>query len=213
MNQDPSCPLCGSNKTQSYYSNENSSYWQCSSCELVFLAKRFHLNNKDEKSRYDLHQNDSDDAGYRQFLSTVFNPVLKHIQPQAKGLDFGCGPGPTLSLMFKDAGFEVDLFDKYYANHPQIFNNSYDFITATEVAEHLAEPGIELARLYGMLKPNGVLAVMTGMLNTDIDFSTWYYKSDPTHICFFNQTSMKYLAAQWGARVEFIDKDVTLFFK
>ena len=213
MNQDPSCPLCGSNKTQSYYSNENSSYWQCSNCELVFLAKRFHLNNKDEKSRYDLHQNDSDDAGYRQFLSTVFNPVLKHIQPQAKGLDFGCGPGPTLSLMFEDAGFEVDLFDKYYANHPQVFNNNYDFITATEVAEHLAEPGIELGRLYGMLKPNGVLAVMTGMLHTDIDFSTWYYKSDPTHICFFNQASMKYLAAQWGARVEFIDKDVTLFFK
>ena len=213
MNQDHPCVLCGSEKTQPYYSNENSSYFQCSVCELVFLPKDFHLNNADEKSRYDFHQNNPDDVGYQQFLSTILNPVIKYIKPNAKGLDFGCGPGPVLSLMFKDLGYSVDLFDKYYVNNPQVFSQTYDFITATEVAEHLASPGTELQRLYGMLNAGGVLAVMTGMLSEEIDFSTWYYKSDPTHICFFNQNSMRHLAEEWKARVEFIGKDVTLFYK
>ncbi|WPE17176.1 class I SAM-dependent methyltransferase [Candidatus Thioglobus autotrophicus] len=207
------CPLCSSKQVWSYYSNENSSYWRCSKCELVFLPKRFHLNNIDEKSRYDLHQNNPNDVGYRRFLSTIFNAVEKHLKPHAKGLDFGCGPGPTLSLMFAEKGYSVDLFDKFYADNPDIFNNQYDFITATEVAEHLQAPGQELSRLYDMLKPGGVLAIMTSMLNKGIDFSTWHYKNDPTHICFFNQTGMQHLAKKWGANVEFVGSDIGLFFK
>ena len=213
MNQDQSCPLCAANTTQPYYSNENLSYLQCPNCKLVFLPKRFHLNNIDEKSRYDLHQNDAEDIGYRQFLSAVFEPVEQHIAPNAKGLDFGCGPGPTLSLMFTEKGYSVDLFDKFYANNPNIFNKQYDFITATEVVEHLDEPEKELSRLYNMLNSGGVLAIMTGMLTKEIDFSTWHYKSDPTHICFFSRASMHYLAKKWGADIEFFTKDVTLFYK
>ncbi|WPE18735.1 class I SAM-dependent methyltransferase [Candidatus Thioglobus autotrophicus] len=207
------CPLCSSKQVWSYYSNENSSYWRCSKCELVFLPKRFHLNNIDEKSRYDLHQNNPNDVGYRRFLSTIFNAVEKHLKPHAKGLDFGCGPGPTLSLMFAEKGYSVDLFDKFYADNLDIFNNQYDFITATEVAEHLQAPGQELSRLYDMLKPGGVLAIMTSMLTKEIDFSTWHYKNDPTHICFFSQTSMQHLAKKWGANVEFVGSDIGLFFK
>lgn len=213
MNQDHPCVLCGSDKTQPYYSNENSSYFQCSVCELVFTPKRFHLNNADEKSRYDLHQNNPDDVGYRQFLSTVFDPVEKHLTPNAKGLDFGCGPGPTLSVMFEEQGYKVDLFDKFYANDRSIFNNTYDFITATEVAEHLDNPGDELTKLFNMLSAGGVLAIMTKILDDQIEFKSWYYKNDPTHICFFSQNTMHHLAKTWGARVQFYGSDVILFFK
>jgi len=213
MNQEQSCPLCANKSTQLYYSNENLSYLQCPNCELVFLPKRFHLNNIDEKSRYDLHQNDAADIGYRQFLSAVFTPVEQYISLNAKGLDFGCGPGPALSLMFEEKGFSVDLFDKFYADNAHVFNNQYDFITATEVVEHLDEPEKELSRLYNMLNSGGVLAIMTSMLTKEIDFSTWYYKSDPTHICFFSQASMYYLAKKWGADVKFFDQGVTLFYK
>ena len=213
MNQDHPCVLCGSDKTQPYYSNENSSYFQCLVCELVFTPKRFHLNNADEKSRYDLHQNNPDDAGYRQFLSTVFDPVEKHLTPNAKGLDFGCGPGPTLSVMFEEQGYKVDLFDKFYANDRSIFNNTYDFITATEVAEHLNNPGDELTKLFNMLSAGGVLAIMTKILDDQIEFKSWYYKNDPTHICFFSQNTMHHLAKTWGVRAQFYGSDVILFFK
>jgi len=207
------CPLCGSTHISAYFSNKDASYFSCSQCDLVFTPKAYHLNNADEKSRYDAHQNNPEDQRYREFLSQVFNPVMDYIQPGAKGLDFGSGPGPTLSVMFEEQGYEVDLFDKFYANDQAIFNNQYDFITATEVVEHLSKPGDELNRLYSMLNEDGVLAVMTKMINDQVDFASWYYKDDPTHICFFSQTTMNYLAKAWGSRVQFYGHDITLFFK
>jgi 2-polyprenyl-3-methyl-5-hydroxy-6-metoxy-1,4-benzoquinol methylase len=72
--------------------------------------------------------------------------------------------------------YQVDLFDKFYADNPEVFSNQYDFITATEVIEHLSEPRFELNRLFTLLKKGGVLAIMTQMITKETDFSTWYYK-------------------------------------
>jgi 2-polyprenyl-3-methyl-5-hydroxy-6-metoxy-1,4-benzoquinol methylase len=179
----------------------------------VFTPKEFHLSDIDERIRYDSHQNNPKDKRYRQFLSQAFNPVMEFIQPGNTGLDFGCGPGPTLSIMFEEQGYKVDLFDKFYANDQAIFDNQYDFITATEVVEHLAKPGDELNRLYKMLNTGGTLAIMTKMINNQIDFASWHYKDDPTHICFFSQQTMEYLAKAWGSRIQFYGHDITLFFK
>ena len=207
------CQLCGSTHTGAYFSNKDASYYSCSQCDLIFTLKSYHLSDADEKSRYDAHQNNPEDQGYRKFLSQVFDPVIDYINPDAKGLDFGCGPGPTLSVMFEEQGYVVDLFDKFYANDQSIFNNQYDFITATEVVEHLAKPGNELNRLYSMLNKNGVLAIMTKMINEKTDFKSWYYKDDPTHICFFSKNTMQYLARMWAAKLKFYGNDVALFFK
>ncbi len=207
------CPLCGSNHTESYFSNKDSKYFTCSECELVFSPDEFHLNETEEKSRYDLHRNNPKDERYRKFLSKIFNPVLRYLSPGDVGLDFGSGPGPTLSLMFSEQGYKVDLFDKFYANNESIFNNKYNFITSSEVVEHLDNPGVELNRLFNMLDNGGVLAIMTQMLNSDIDFSSWHYKDDPTHICFFSKNTMKYLAKSWQVDVSFYGGDVVLFFK
>ena len=207
------CPLCCADQISPYFNNKDASYFSCQSCGLVFAPKEFHLSEVAEKIRYDSHQNNPKDQHYRAFLSQVFNPVLDNIQPGAKGLDFGCGPGPTLSVMFEEQGYEVDLFDKFYADNRSIFNKKYDFITATEVAEHLDNPGDELARLYNMLNEGGVLAIMTKMLGDKINFKSWYYKDDPTHICFFGKNTMHHLAKAWGASIKFYGDDVVLFYK
>jgi len=207
------CPLCCSDQISPYFNNKDASYFSCLSCGLVFAPKEFHLSEVAEKTRYDSHQNNPKDQHYRDFLSQVFNPVLDNIQPGAKGLDFGCGPGPTLSVMFEEQGYKVDLFDKFYADNRSIFNKKYDFITATEVAEHLDNPGDELARLYNMLNEGGVLAIMTKMLGDKINFKSWYYKDDPTHICFFGKNTMHHLAEAWGASIKFYGDDVVLFYK
>ena len=114
--------------------------------------------------------------------------------------------------MFEESGFKVDIFDKYYANNQDIFNNKYDFITATEVVEHLHNPGFEIERLFSMLNKDGVLGVMTKMLDDSVDFASWYYKDDPTHICFYSKNTMTYLARKYKAKVDIIG-DVTLFYK
>ncbi|SSC08970.1 Putative methyltransferase associated with DUF414 [bacterium endosymbiont of Bathymodiolus sp. 5 South] len=205
------CPLCQSQNIAPYYQDQDAHYLSCSHCELVFVAHEYHLSDVEEKLRYDKHQNKPNDSAYQVFLSQVFNPVMVHLKKGAKGLDFGCGPGPTLSLMFEKQGYQVDLFDKFYADNPEVFSNQYDFITATEVVEHLSEPRFELNRLFGLLKKGGVLAIMTQMITKETDFSTWYYKNDPTHICFFSEKTMRYLAQQWGVKVKFFANNVALF--
>jgi hypothetical protein len=58
---------------------------------------------------------------------------------------------------------------------------------------------IQNAYLDGFpVEKGGVLAIMTQMITKETDFSTWYYKNDPTHICFFSKQTMRYLAQQWG---------------
>jgi len=47
----------------------------------------------------------SADPRYRRFLARLAEPLIAHLPKGARGLDFGCGPGPTLSLMLREAGF------------------------------------------------------------------------------------------------------------
>ncbi len=205
------CPLCQSSHITPYFKNKDSAYLICPNCDLVFAPKQYHLSESAEKNRYDSHQNNPSDKHYREFLSKVFIPVMDYIKPNDKGLDFGSGPGPTLSVMFEEKGYKMDLFDKFYANNPLIFNNKYDFITATEVFEHLKEPDIHLKKIRNIMSKTAVLAVMTKMRNDDIDFSSWYYKDDPTHICFFSKNTMRYLGKVWDTDVKFYEDDVVLF--
>ena len=42
---------------------------------------------------------------------------------------------------------------------------------------------------------------MTQLLTQEIDFSNWYYKNDPSHIGFFNQKSLNYIAEELGFEI------------
>ena len=69
---------------------------------LLFVQSADYLSAREEQAEYDLHENSPDDPRYRNFLSQLFEPVLAMISPGSYGLDFGSGPGPTLSCMFEE---------------------------------------------------------------------------------------------------------------
>ncbi len=166
-----------------------------------------------ERAEYDLHENDPSDVRYRRFLGRLATPLLAQLTLGACGLDFGSGPGPTLSLMMREAGYSVDIYDLYYAKDSSIFEKKYDFITATEVVEHLRNPRFELDRLFAMLRPGGVLAIMTKLARDAQAFSSWHYKNDKTHIAFFSAETFLWLGANWNCDVEFISADVVFLSK
>jgi hypothetical protein len=146
-------------------------------------------------------------------LSQLLDPLLERISNNSSGLDFGSGPGPTLSIMLEECGHQVNLYDKFYASNDSVFERKYDFITATEVLEHLSDPMFELNRLVGLLKNNAYLAVMTQLLTPQIDFSNWYYKNDPSHISFFSKKTFNYLANNFGIEVFYISERVVFLKK
>ena len=138
---------------------------------------------------------------------------MERLEAQSYGLDFGCGPGPTLSLMLEGQGHQLALFDIYYADNPLLLQGSYDFITGTEVVEHLSSPRQELDRLWAMIRPSGYLGLMTKLVKDQQSFMGWHYKNDPTHISFFSVATFNYLADTWGAQVDYIANDVIIFRK
>ena len=207
------CPLCKSQNTTHYLRDSFREYLICTDCSLVFVPKTFHLSEKEEKQRYDLHRNDPADPRYRAFLSRICNPMKARLLKRARGLDFGCGPRPTLSLMFQAHGHTVDIYDKFYAHNPEVFQRKYDFVTATEVVEHLKNPQHELQRLYHIIEPGGILGIMTKLVIDKSAFENWHYKRDPTHICFFSKPTFEWLGKTWQSEIEFIGTDVILIHK
>ncbi|MBE9547354.1 MAG: class I SAM-dependent methyltransferase [Proteobacteria bacterium] len=207
------CPLCKAADANNIYQDKCREYFLCPACNLIYVPSVQFLSAKDEKARYDLHQNNPDDQDYRRFLSRVFIPMQERLAPGSRGLDFGSGPGPTLSVMFEEIGHSMSLYDHFYAREPSVLEKQYDFITATEVVEHLHNPRMELDRLWSCLKPGGSLGVMTKLSTGREAFARWHYKDDVTHVCFFSKSTFEWLAAQWQAELVFADKDVIIFYK
>jgi SAM-dependent methyltransferase len=205
------CPLCGSQVITFYADDQFRSYLQCGCCQLIFADPKSYLSASEEKSRYDLHQNNPLDQNYRNFLGRTFEPVKARINSEANGLDFGAGPGPTLSLMFEESGHQMAIYDLYYANDPSVLvSKFYDFVTCTEVLEHIANPQSVIPMLLGLLKPGGLLAFMTKLCLGKEYFHRWHYKKDPTHICFYSKETFEFVANRYNCHLEFVGDDVII---
>ena len=207
------CPLCLNQQTRLWFQDNKRDYYLCDCCELVHVPKQHHFSAIEEKAEYDKHQNNIDDINYRRFLSRLFLPLSAKLQPGKTGLDFGCGPGPALQKMFQEAGFDINVYDIFYYPDKPVLSMQYDFITMTEVVEHLGKPEDILNMLWRMLRPGGYLGIMTKLVRNHQAFSTWHYKNDPTHICFFSAATMEYIADKFEGTVEFVADDVVIFQK
>lgn len=206
------CILCESQNTETLYRDNESTYLQCNRCSLVFLKPGQRLEPDEEKSRYDLHENDPADPDYRQFLSQLFIPLQNRLSPNSFGLDYGSGPGPTLHIMFEEAGHRMNIFDPFYDNNQEVLNNTYDFITTTETAEHFYYPKQEFNLLWSLLKPGGYLGIMTKLLHSPEKFYNWHYKDEDTHVTFYSKSTFLWLSEFYGSNVEFFG-DRTVIFK
>jgi hypothetical protein len=206
------CPLCETNTSDLMFQDDRE-FYLCPHCQLIFVPPYQHLIPDEEKSRYDQHRNNPKDSAYRLFLGRLTDPLLDRLTPSSTGLDFGCGPGPTLSVMLEEAGHQVAIYDPFYADDPDMLKNRYDFITATEVVEHLHHPIQDLGLLWSLLRPAGYLGLMTKLSTGRDTFAVWHYKRDLTHVCFFSRQTFEWLADSWQAGLEFHGDDVIIIRK
>ena len=207
------CPLCHSELIWQLAVVDAKTYWRCDVCRLIFLSSESYLSPEDELARYLLHENNPEDCHYRRFLSRLTDHLIPKLQPGAEGLDFGSGPGPTLSVMLAAAGFPMDIYDPYFAPDTAPLERTYDFITCTETVEHFYQPAKEFHRFDRLLRHGGWLGIMTEMLALDENFTNWWYHREPTHVCFYKRETMAWIATRYGWKVEYKRKNVTLFYK
>ena len=208
----PTCILCLHEDSDFLLESDGFNYLRCKHCDLIFVKPGERLDPGEEKSRYDLHENDPEDERYREFLSQLYTPLSKKLSPNSMGLDFGSGPGPTLSVMFEEAGHRVNIYDPFYAPDRSVFDHQYDFITTTETAEHLFKPRKEFDLLWSCLKTGGYLGIMTKLRPALNEFEDWHYRKDDTHVTFYSKETFQWMADHYSATLE-IFGDRTVIFK
>lgn len=202
---DMACPLCGAG-TRNFCADRMRHYVECADCGLVSADPASHLSPREERAIYDLHRNDPGDARYRAFLARLADPLLARLTPGIRGLDFGCGPGPTLSPMLREAGMVMRDYDPCYAPDPRALQVEYDFVTCTEVVEHFRDPRAGWGQLAARVRPGGWLGVMTQLAPDDpARFLRWRYRDDRTHVSFHRLATLRWLAATLGFALEHAD--------
>ncbi len=191
------CPLCFNKESFVVVEGPDSRmYRECKKCSLIFTESRFLPSKESERKRYLTHNNGIQYKGYINFLNQAIEPALPLLTNKMQGLDFGCGPEPTLSVLLEKKGFSCDNYDPFF--FPEMPGDAYDFVFATECFEHFFFPEKEIQRIKNLLKPEGILIVMTETWKSAEAFKTWYYPKDFTHVSFYHNQTFDFIAAKFG---------------
>lgn len=205
------CRLCDHAAAATFANANRRTYLRCPNCDLIFVAEANLPGRDEEYAEYLHHNNDPGDPRYRAHLSKLTGPLVKGLGTGAHGLDFGAGPGPAISVMLAEKGYVVDDFDPFFNPDAGLLATQYDFITSTEVVEHFHNPKAEFALVARLLKPGGRLGVMTQLYHDSIDFNTWYYPREISHVAFYARKTISHIADRFGWSCEVISNDVILF--
>lgn len=119
-------------------------------------------------------------------------------------LDVGCGKRPFLQLLPKRDYVGMD----FAATHrPDLCGNVmqlpfrtriFDTVIATEVLEHVPEPGAALAECHRVLKPDGVLYLTVPM--------TWYLHYEPHDYYRFTKYGIRHVCERAGFEVQHLER-------
>jgi SAM-dependent methyltransferase len=205
-----SCPLCNSSGEE-FYSNKRMRYYECTHCHGIFMDKESRPDEEAEIIRYKEHNNDVEDERYQAFVSPITAAIKRNFNAKHTGLDFGAGTAPVISKVLTDSDFDIVQYDPFFHNHPHLLRDTYDYIACCEVIEHFYSPEKEFRLLKELLKPNGKLYCMTDIYNKSIDFHSWYYKNDNTHVFIYQKETFDWIKAHFGfSKVEMVGRLVTL---
>ena len=207
------CKICKNQKATIFTNIKQKRYWKCSYCEAIFLDKEFYLSSNDEYKHYLTHNNDVNDPRYKKFLSNLMLPLIERMKLNSIGLDYGCGPGPALSLMLKEKGYQMFNYDPFF--HPKKSNllKKYDFICCTETVEHFHNPFGEFTRFNELLNDGGIIGIMTNFHSEQDIFENWFYIKDPTHVVFYNKKTFQIIAKIFDWDSEFLGNNLVFLKK
>lgn len=213
------CRLCGAEAGT--FQAGKTPYVECPECSYIGVDPAKIPAPEAEAARYRLHKNSYDDERYRVWITEFLDAAVAFLPAGARVLDFGSGPEPVPARLLAERGCSVTIYDPYFAPGSDWRQGTWDAILVHEVAEHLSDPLPVFSELAGLLVPGGALCVRTRFppvgrnAGTTVDrteFARWRYRMDETHVGFFNERSMEWLASKLGLGVAILEKpDRTVF--
>ena len=224
------CPICKSKKTTVFAAMEGYKLLRCLNCGFVWDPGFKRENIALYEKKYFV--NDSPKGGYTNYFEGMkinrktFADRLKKIEKRMgkKGrlLDVGCALGECLveakRLGWKDAeGVEVSSFASSFARKrglkvtkgalgAKFKANYYDVVSYQDVIEHIPDPVTELKKAYRVLKPGGIIYLVTPNIGgywSKILGPKWYHYKPGEHISYFDfNSTKKALSAAGFTKVE-----------
>ena len=201
------CKICKGEVVHFFDNYMDADTYHCKACAFMFKDHNAIISTEKELKVYEQHNNSEENLGYvamfQEFIDKTFAPYEENI---TEVLEFGSGPTPVLASLLKKRDLEVDIYDKFYAPEKVYEGKKYDLITSTEVIEHIAEVEELFVFFAEHLKHNGYLALMTQFHTNDAEhYLKWWYRRDPTHICFYHPHTFEVLAEKFGFKLLFCD--------
>ena len=135
----------------------------------------------------------------REVTSAVINLLFPKM---SSAIDFGAGHGVFVRLM-RDQGFNLFWSDLHATNdYARGFEcqdgTTYDFLTAFEVLEHLADPVADLSKLMSLSANVFVSTCIVPQPAPGLSDWWYYVPSTGQHIAFYTAESLRVLAARFG---------------
>jgi len=202
------CPLCDSFSSLEFESVLERDFRKCNECSLIFVEPKFLPSVEEEKNRYLKHKND---PAYVSYLKKVLKPLEAFDLKDQKALDFGCGSSSQLTTLLEAQGVIAISYDPLFRPDTSVLSKRYNIITCVEVVEHFHQPLLEFEKLKTMLDENGLLLIRTKLFHSEIDFKTWWYVRDFTHVCFYSKNTFEYIAKKHMLEILEISNEHVLF--
>lgn len=213
------CPICKRQKFKKFFAMPGYRLAKCLSCNMVwdFLPS----DNLTRQYSKDYFLNENSKGGYANYFEGMsinkktFSNRLKKIEKKTKKrgklLDVGCALGDCLveakRLGWKNMeGLEVSNYAFEHArkrgvkvkkgslNNNVFPANSFDVVSYQDVIEHVVDPIDELKRVYNILKPGGVVFIVTpdvGGILSKLLGRYWYHYKPGEHVVYFSQNTIR----------------------
>ena len=207
------CSVCRSHEIRPFMLVGDKYYWTCNVCKARILSCKHWLSKEEEFKYYQTHQNISSDPAYQEFAAQLALPILDKLVPNSSGLDFGCGPDSALSVILRQHGHNMTLYDPFFFPAKKSLKKTYDFIVCSEAAEHFHQPAKEFKKFNSLLNENGWIGIMTNFQTENARFKNWHYRRDPTHVVFYRKETFEVIGKQFRWTAYFPSRNVVIFQK
>lgn len=214
------CPLCGSHKAVPFAEQDGYGFARCRRCRFVYLDPM-----PDDRQLAALYNEAGGPDTYlakRRSRTRRAHMNLLRFLPYALAkdvLDLGCGGGIMVSALgriarravgidisegaiaFARAAFPRHAFVCADFREADLAPDSFDFVHASEIIEHVNDLAAFMAFLARVTRPGGHVYVTTpdiGHAGLPADLRQWDLFSPPRHLQFFDQDTLGQAFARHG---------------
>jgi SAM-dependent methyltransferase len=213
------CPICRSEATRSLFVHEGFDIRRCPTCDHMWAAGGAPSDYTNQPSLVECYRNV--EQPHRALMRKSLRRIRPWLRPGARILDFGCGPGLFVLEArlqgFDAVGIDIASWAADAAAHWNLplhvgpletapyADASFDAVVSIVSYEHLADPAAITARLARLVKPGGILAVVSVPHSRGIAWlmarRNWWDIAPPEHLHFFSRRSLRSLLEDNGLQV------------